>query len=345
MPRAGVRRGAKIECWRPKSVALAAIACALSLATFSAARADGFRDDFVSDPSAGVWSHHGDRSPSQWDAGRQRLAVTWDSSAPNRFFLRALSRDLTRADDIRLRFRLGLDDIATADPNTTFPISIGLIRRTDALGTNSFRGAGVNPTWGPRNLMEFAYVPASRSITPTLSATAVASHNLRWSMVNLFPFELTPGAAFEVELQFTSASQTLAMAVTQNGAPWAQGSTILPASFGEFRLDAVSINSYSGEHQPAGYGGQVIAHGWIDDVEIQYSEPPTTPLNLTSEAGAVVLQVTSPPQWNPALELSADLHQWAPAATVANHEADTWRWKLSAHSQPAAFFRLRWERP
>ncbi|MBL9138044.1 MAG: hypothetical protein JNK85_19410 [Verrucomicrobiales bacterium] len=311
----------------------------------SVTRAEGFRDDFATDPLAREWTHHGHAPMGVWDASRQRLAVAWDSNTPNRYCLRALPRELTRADDIRLRFRFGLDSIATADPDTTFPISIGFIRREQAFATNFFRGAGVNPAWGPRNVMEFAYFPASRSISPTLSATAIASHNLRWAMVNLFPFEIAAGSELEVDLRFTSANQTLAMSVARDGVPLAQGTTVLPVSFGEFRLDAISINSYSGDHQPVGYGGQVTARGWIDDLQVEFSDAPAVPLGIVFTAGVARLGVEAPPQWIPTLEFTEDLQAWLPLADAPVLESGHWHWQPPTASLPSAFFRLRWSRP
>jgi hypothetical protein len=322
-----------------------AVTAFAALTTISSTRADGFRDDFATDPLAREWSRHGDLSPASWEPSSQRLAIDWDSTAPNRYCLRPLGRDLTRADDIRLRFRLGLDNVATTDPNTTFPISVGLIRREDAFATNFFRGAGVNPAWGPRNLLEFAYFPASRSITPTLSATAVASQNLRWSMVNLFPFEITPDTELTVEIQFTSATQTLSMTATRDGVPWAHGSAVIPASFGDFRLDAVSVNNYSGDHQPTGYGGQVTAHGWIDDLQVEFNDTPNVPLRLILNAGEARLTVEPPPQWIPTLESTEDLHQWTPVDETPARESREWRWQRSTAPLQSAFFRLRWSRP
>lgn len=323
-------------------IALALVALPHAMPT---AVADGFRDDFATDPSAREWTHHGDVSPAAWDASPQRLTVAWDSTAPNRFFLRTLGRELTRADDIRVRFRLGLEEIATLDPDATFPISIGLIRREDALTTHFFRGAGVNPTWGPRNLVEFAYFPASRSITPTLSATAVASNNLRWAMVNLFPFEIATGASLDVELQFHSVPQTLTLTITRDGVPWAHGTTSVPAAFGEFRVDAVSVTSYSGDHQPAGYGGHVKARGWIDDLEVEYTDPPDGPLTIATESRALRLSIPAPESWVPALQVTTDFSQWSAATETAVREASEWRWQLNPSDSAARFFRILWRRP
>lgn len=304
------------------------------------------REDFSNPPSGHGWRVAGDPSHFAWDAGAGRVGVTWDSSRPNAFFLRPLGTILTRAEDFRFAATLVLDEIQTASPDATFQLALGLLRESDTRATNFFRGAGVNPAWGPRNLIEFDYFPASRAITPTFSAVAVATNNLRWATANLFPFELTTGNRYRLALAYTAADRTLRLTVERDGEPWCDGSVRLDDRFGDFRVDAFSVTSYSGDHQPAGYGGQLVARGWLDDLEIEYPDPPAPRLAIVSDPTAPGLRITSGvlAGWTPHLDRTRDWVNWdeLPAPTV---EEGVWVFLDADSNRRAAAYQLRLDRP
>lgn len=318
----------------------------LMLAGAASLRGAIVREDFAADPANRGWEVSGNASLFEWDAAGGRLGVTWDSTQTNSFFLRPLGTVLARTDDVRFAFTLVLDELRTDSPDTTFLLAFGLLRRNDTRATNYFRGAGLNPAWGPRSLLEFDYFPASRSITPTFSAVAVGTNNLRWAMANLFPCELTPGDRYRIHLAFTAADQTLRLAIERNGESWCSGSTRLDDRFGDFRLDAFSVTSYSGDHQPAGYGGGLFARGWIDDLEIEHPDPPAPRLALVPGTGPETVRfvATAVPGWTPSLERSIDWTRWEPTDAAP---AGTGPWTFVDPSPPAghAVYRLRLERP
>ncbi len=311
------------------------------------AQAAELREDFATDPRTRGWEVQGDAAHFAWDAAGQRMGVTWDSTRPNAFFVLPLGTILTRGEDCRFAFTLLLEELRTASPESSFQIALGLIRRAEARATNFFRGAGVNPAWGPRNLLEFDYFPGSQSITPTFSGVAVGTNNLRWAMVNLFPLALTPGDRFHVEMSFTAADQRLLLAVTRNGAPQGSGSIRLEERFGDYRLDAFSLTSYSGDHQPAGYGGQVFARGWVDDVEVDFPDPPLGRLRIARDVGGSLgFRAAVVPGWRARLEHQAPGDAWHLLPQEAAVDGDSWVFQDPPSAlQPGGFYRLVLDRP
>lgn len=307
--------------------------------------AEVIREDFATDPALGAWRVHGDAAHFDWNTETGDLVVTWDSRRPNASFYLPLPTVLTRADSFRFRCRLVLDAIATESPESTFQIALGLVRQADAQAADFFRGAGIHPLWGPRNLVEFDYFPASASIAPTLSAIAVASHNTRWATLDLFPFELRPGTPYDLEVRHDAIAARLHLAVGEAGTPLAQGSVALSAGFGDFRLDAFAVTSYSGDHQPAGYGGQVLALGRIDDLEIEFPSPPRVRLEARRVGNDILVALPTVTGWIPILERRRETSDWIPLDEPPAPSEGGWEFRDSASPHAAALYRIRWERP
>jgi hypothetical protein len=310
----------------------------------SQARTAHVREDFTTDPAGDGWRVHGEESLFRWDSTRERLEVTWDSTRTNSFFYQPLGTVLTRNDDFRVSFTLELDEVRTASPETTFQLAVGLISRHDALETGFFRGAGVHPTLGPRNVVEFNYFPASQSIAPTHSLAAVATNNTRWATIHLFPVEFIAGDRIRVEFSMEGTEQELLLSVTRNDTEPILGRTALSAGFGDFRVDTFSITSYSGLHQPEGYAGGILARGWMDDIEIAFPDGPLAALELTVADGETHVDLPIIEGWRPRLQRSLDLRAWEfQAAEPAIHGT---RWRFTDADPPAfsASYRVILER-
>jgi len=307
---------------------------------------DVITENFSRNPAQGnTWWVAGDPSHFSWNADRQRLDVTWDSTRPNAFFLRPLPTILTRAESFRFRFRLQVTDMRTTPGESTFQLAAGLVRSIDTQSSNFFRGAGVHPVWGPRNLIEFDYFPPSEAVTATFSAVAVATNNTRWAMVNRFPFELEAAVPYEIEIRHTAASSQLELEVLRDGLPMTRGTTSLDARFGDFRVDAFAVISYNGSHQPAGYGGQILAHGSIDDIEIEFPAGPRVVLRPSSHPEPATFALDVIPGWMPVLERRVGTDPWQslPAVPVSANL----QWHLTDTEPPpfTALYRARLERP
>lgn len=302
-------------------------------------------EDFATDPEARGWRVHGDPSPFAWDALNAQLEVTWDSTRPNAFFFRPLDTVLTRSDDFRMAATLRVSELATSSPQETFQIAFGLLRRTDAFRTNFFRGAGIHPLHGARNLVEFAYFPASETIAPTFSAVAVGTNYTRWATVDLFPLELILDEPFRVEVRFRKEGQVLSLRVQRDGEPYGTREQVLATGLGDFRLDAFAIAAYSGEHQPAGYGGQIRARGSVDDVEIETPDPPRLAIELvrTPTANQVSLPVLE--GWRPRLQRSRDLQGWDNLPIEAIEASARWIFEDREVLTHATWYRVELQRP
>ena len=331
-------------------VALTTLAALAALATVwtPALQAGGWREEFSSDPLAGGWRIHGNSAGFAWDEATGRLQVVWDSTRPNAFFYRPLGTVLARDDSFEFGCALGLDEIRTASGGGTFQLAIGLLRQAEAFRPEFFRGAGTHPVWGPRNLVEFDYFPASAAITPTFSAVAVGSTNAYWdwATVDLFPFELDPGHRFEIRVRYEAAGGTLRLEVRRDGERIAEGSRVLGGRFGDFRVDAFSVTSYSGEHQPANYGGQILARGWVDEVEVTYPNPPAPAASIAVTDGGVRVGLGPVPDgWRPRLERSTDAGEWSRLPGEAELTAAGWSLVDPAPPPGAALYRVNLDRP
>jgi len=324
---------------------LATLLLVLAILAPMSGPAELWREDFSADPRTRGWYVHGDSSHFRWNEGANRLGVTWDSLRPNAFFHLPLPTVLTRAESFRFRFTLVLDDIATESPEATFPLALGLIGRTQAFSPASFRGAGIHPTWGSRNLLEFAYFPPSTTITPTFSTVAVATNNTRWATLDLFPLELDTGATYDIEVRHDATAFTLSLRALRNGLPFAEGVKALSSGFGDFRLDAFSVTSYSGDHQPAAYGGQMLAHGFVDDLELEFPAPPRPILEVLAPGGLPRISLPSIPSWTAFLERRDGDVSWVTIPVAA--ESSSGRWSFTDPFPPtdSALYRVRLERP
>jgi hypothetical protein len=244
--------------------------CALS-AIAIAANADGWPEDFSSNPSARGWCVAGNASLFRWDSTNQNLAVTWDSSRSNSFFARSLDTVLTKADDFSFSFEVKLTDVAVgvnSNKPFTFQIAVGLVRLASVTDNDFWRGSGVSAPHGPRNLVELTWFPDS-GFGATVSPTLVSSNN-QFATGFDFPLELDPGATFHFVMHYTATNQTLRTTVLRNGAPFGPvKNVVLGPNFTDFRLDHVAVCSYS----DTGADGSILAHGTVDNISVAVPAP------------------------------------------------------------------------
>lgn len=309
----------------------------LKIDGFSAVESSGdFLESFAQDPAASGWDVVGDPGLFHWDATRQTLGVTWDSSRGNSYFYRPLGARLNRQDDFGVAFDITMDSIAagqTPGKDFTFELAVGFINRADAFGTNFVRGKGTGKA--SPNLVEFDYFPDT-GFGATVS-TAVTSDS-QFLTANTFPLELTTGNLFHVVLQYTAANQTLRTVMTKDGAPFGPiKDLVLGTNFTDFSVDAFAVSSYSDQAA----GGSILAVGVVDNIAISMS--PAAPPQLTAQALADRYETTFPAtaNWFYALERSVNLTDWT---EVASQTAPTNGWlTLGESPKPAgqASYRVR----
>jgi hypothetical protein len=288
------------------------IALVLWLAAALPSGAAAIAEPFNSPPMQHGWRTFGDASLFQWNATNQNLEVTWDSSRTNSLFYRPLGTVLTKGDDFSFGFDLRLRDIAIGvDPTKpyTFEIAIGLCRFASITNTNFFRGAGVNPTYGPRNLIEFDYFPDS-GFGATVAPTVVSTNNrIRFS--DNHPLELVTNALFRVEMTYTATNQLLRTRMTQDRAEFGPIEDLSLAGFPDFRVDTFAVISYSDAFQnPPQYAGSILAHGVVDNITWTVPDAPHIALLGARVGNLFRADFIATSNWLYSLEATRDFHQW-----------------------------------
>ena len=313
----------------------------LVLCITSHSRAAILSEDFSSAPVARGWSTFGDASLFSWNSANRNLEVTWDSSRPNSFFFRPLGTILGKSDDFGLQFDLRLSSIqagVNAAKPSTFEIAIGFLRLASATNATFNRGTGQNSP----HLVEWTYFPAADIIEATVSPLIVSSNNQFIPSFN-FPMAMPTNDLFHVALAYTASNQTLVTTMIRNGAAFGPIQNVkLPGSFTDFRVDAVSINSYNDAGDAY---GSVFARGTIDNLVITAPAPPIASMSARVTNGVYRVQFTGRTNWSYALERSADLLNFAVVQNV-NLPATT-NVVLEDAFAPGTnrFFRIRADRP
>ena len=312
-----------------------------------------FQESFATDPFAHGWRTFGDPSLFVWSAANQNLEVTWDSSRNNSFFFLPLGTIVTKSDDFIFSFDVRLRDIRlgnTPGKTNEFEIAIGLLNYTNATNANAFRGAGQSATYGVRNVVEFDYFPDA-GFGETFATTVVSTNN-RIYPAHSFPLAMTLGDTFRITFSYSASNQLLRTTATKNGSPFGlpPNNALPDLSLNgkqDFRVDSFAIISYSDAVQtgPPAFYGSVLAHGFVDNVQITVPAPPVSDLRLNFSHSAWSANFVSATNWTYVLERSADLVLWTAAAPiVAGNGAAL---SLQDVDPPAAraFYRVRAERP
>ncbi len=327
----------------------AALLLALALAGASTPTAGGdtiITENFSADPLRNGWKVFGDTNLFQWDSTNQDLRVTWDSSRPNSYFYHPLGTILARDDDFSLAFDLQLADIGPG-LNTNiiynFEIALGFLNLDQAAQANFLRGTATNSP----DLAEFAYFWDSgygATAYPTLVDT---SSSFNWNSSSDYAiFTLTNGVTYHIVMAYTASNQSATATITNS--QQTSGLLItqpLSASFGDFRLDAFSVSSYSDAGQVPDYAGSVLAHGVVDNLVVVVPPPPVQNLTGCFSNGLWQVQFDGRSNWIYTLQRTADFQSWtdfSPATSGAGGSL-----VLSDLVPPSgrAFYRIRANRP
>src|SRR5437016_6593475 len=207
---------------------------ALWFAIALSATAATISEDFSTDPAPRGWRIFGDASLYHWNATNRNLEVTWDSSHTNSYFYVPLGTVLTKSDDFSFSFDLRLSDLrvgSTPGKSNEFEIAIGLLNYRSGTNTKAFRGAGVSPSYGVRNILEFDYFPDA-GLGDTFATTVISSNNM---FAYAFDYlTLSVGDAFRIAMNYTGSNQLLRTVATINGAPFNALADVLLADFPDF---------------------------------------------------------------------------------------------------------------
>lgn len=325
---------------------LAPALAGLSLFLTQPAPAGTFVEDFSTDPTQRGWRQFGDTNLFAWNSTNQNLQVTWDSSQTNSYFFRNLGTVLTKGDDFALEFDLRLSDISTNTKTGPFEIAVGFFNLAEATQPGFWRGSGIDPVHGPRDLAEFDYFPAGYyagygPVDPTVSPTLVDSNNAFASGFALL--ELTTNDLFHVATTYTSSNQTLHTVLTRNGSAYGPvDDVVLDTNFSDVRLDTFSISSYSdvGDDYDS-----VLAHGVIDNVSVTVPPPPVQNLTGGFTNGEWQVQFTTLSNWVYTVERTADFVSWTTVEGPAPGTNGTFGVTDANPPSPREFYRVRAQRP
>ena len=295
-------------------------------------------EDFQTDPALRGWRVAGDASLFRWDADAGNLAVTWDSSRTNSYFYFPLNTTLTREDDFAFAFTVELAAInfgTTPDKPGTFEISVGFLNFGQATGPDFLRGTGSNST----NLVEWDYFPDS-GFGATISSTIVSIQN-QWAVSFNSPVPLDPGIAYDFKLRYEAQKHQLVTTVRSAGESVTLKTVVLDVAFDDFAVDAFAVSSYSDAGQNPGWAGSVLAHGAVDDVQLELPTPPIRRFTGHARGGAWQAEFTGWLGWRYTLKSSPDLHDWSAVGAAI---AGTGQRQTLADPQPLhehSFYRLR----
>jgi hypothetical protein len=288
-----------------------------------------FAEDFYLDPLQNGWKAFGDTNLFHWNPTNQNIEVTWDSSQTNSYFYHPLGTVLARNDAFSLAFDLRLTDIPVENG---FQIAVGLLNLASATNANFFRGSGNQSP----NLAEFDYFPDYLSVDAT---TADTNSGFNFLYDN---FALNPGTTYHLVLSHAAGDSYLNGQIFTNGQLYASlTQAYTPASFTDFRLDTVSINSFSDANS---YGSSILAHGTVDNFVVSLPPPPVQTVAVHLQSGQWQAQFSSRSHWLYTLERTTDFVTWTAVAAASGNGTNL---LLTDPNTPLGngFYRIRADRP
>ena len=301
-----------------------------------------YQENFDRDPLGKGWRAFGDASLFQWNVTNQNLEITWDSSRSNSYFWLPLNTVLAKDDDFTLQFDLQLNDVAvgtTPGKPFTFEIALGLLNHGQATATNFWRGTG---TQSP-DLVEFDYFPDSGYGATVWPAFVDTNGIFSYNGSDDYTIAALPlGAWLRVNMSYSASNQTMVTKITRDGQALTDINPItLSAGFGDFRVDAFALSSYS----DTGSSGSVLAHGKVDNLAITVPAPPLSSWAGGWTNGGWRMEGIGRSNWVYRLERTADFRAWTGVAT-AGVASDNRLTLMDSNPPPvAAFYRIRADRP
>ena len=253
---------------------------------------------------------------------------------------------LSRDDDFTLAFDLRLDDLGPGlDTNkaTAFQIALGLLNIDQATQTNFIRGTGANSP----NLAELAYFWDSGFGATTWPTFVDTNSSFNYNGASDYAvFALAAGDFYHVTMTYTATNQTaITTATNLANTSGIRLSQLLNTNFGDFRLNAVSINSYSDAGQDPQYAGSALGHGAFDNLVLTVPYPPGQIFTGSISNGVWQAQLTGRTNWLFTLERTADFRSWTPASAPTQGVNGPLVLSDTNSAPTPAFYRIRASRP
>jgi hypothetical protein len=327
--------GTKLKDQHMKKVLFVSLALA-GMFVMSVVHATVITEDFFADPRSNGWQIFGNTNLFQWDSTNHDLAVTWDSSQANSYFYHPLGTVLTRDDDFSIEFDLQLSN-ATAS-GYGFELAIGLLNFYEATNADFSRGGGNSP-----NLFEFDYYPPDNygdlfSIDATLKDTNSGYAGFYFAYDNK---PLNPGVTYHITLTHTAGSPIINGNVLADGQPYTSLTNIYNGLPGDFRLDTLSISSYTDD----GFGDSIFAQGTVDNFVVTLPPPPIQNLTGVLTNNVWQAQFLSRSNWLYTLERTTDFQSWTDVSPATSGNGTNLFLPDTNAPADKAFYRVKAERP
>ena len=304
-------------------------------------------EDFSANPLQGGWQIFGNSSLFHWNSTNQNLEVTWDSSQPNSYLHHPLGTILARDDDFSLAFDLRVDDIGPG-PDTnkpyTFDLVLGFLNLSEATDSNFLRGTGYDSP----DLFELDYFWDAGYGSTVWPAIVDTNSNFNWNgSTDYAKHVLIPGDWYRVSMNYTASNQTLMTTLTNFAQTDGVAITnLVNGFFTDFRVDTVSISSYSDAGQDPQWGeGSIFAHGVVDNIVVIVPPPPIQNLTGAFSNGWWQAQFLSRSNWLYTLERAADLFSWTNVSPATPGNAATLFLQDTNPPAGQACYRVRAQRP
>lgn len=297
-------------------------------------------ENFSTDPLQNGWRIFGDTNLFRWNSTNRDLTVTWDSTKPNSYFYKPLGTILAIDDNFKVELDLTLSN---AEAVGYFELAVGLFNLSEATNENFSRALGNTP-----DLFEFDYYPdGPDSYGPSIDASMTDMTVSRTNESDFyFVFDNVPldtGVTYHVVLTHTAGSPTIGGEVLTNGQVYASLTNAYTGPITDFRLDTLSINSYSAAGDI--YGDSVLAHGVVDNFVVTLPPPPVQDLAVVWSNNVAQVQFDDRTNWLYTLQRTTNFQEWTDisAATPGNGT----NLFLRDFHPPAdtAFYRLKAQRP
>jgi hypothetical protein len=276
------------------------------------------------------------------------IRVNWDSSKTNSYLYLPLGFALTRADDFEVTFVMRIDALqlgTTPGKEDTFEIAAGLLNLTNALRPDFFRGAGINPEHGPRNLIDFDYFPASGFITSTVAPTiATAGNQILFS--DNHPMELDFGVYYKVQMSFTAQHQTLRSKLWESDSrtnfaadPIELKPLVLSANYGDFAVDTLALVNYNDEGQvPPQFSGSLQGSGTFWSLEAMVYNRPE--VHIREAGGQFVINFETSTGWRYEVQGQTRAGEWEILGKQFEGTGERIEVQIAAENSPRRLFRI-----
>lgn len=289
-----------------------------------------FAEDFYANPLANGWKVFGNTNLFAWNSTNQNIEVTWDSSQTNSYLYHPLGTILARDDAFSLAFDLQIKDIPVQNG---FQLAVGLLNLASATNADFYRGSGYQSP----NLAEFDYFPDYLSV----DATTADVNSAFYFQYDNFP--LDPGTTYHIVLTHPAGAPYLNGQVFTNGQLYAAlTQAYADTNFTDFRLDTVSINSYSDVN---GYDASILAHGTVDNFVVSLPPPPVQNITGGFTNSLWQAQFTGRSNWLYTLQRTVDFQTWTNVSTAAYGNATNLFLQDANTPVGQGFYRVKADRP